>query len=98
MAQGQVGAGPDPVPPYRRIFHGFPIALDLKNLLLPAGGIDPTAQGWGVLPYHFYTPDRPLWKDYEAKNRTADWQPFKRDRARWNLLHHLAGPPLTEGH
>src|SRR3954467_1286705 len=96
MVEGPVGARPDPVPPYWKIFQGFRIALDLKKLLLAAGGIFVTALGWWVLSWLFYpgAASRPQWKDYEDQNNpTASWQRFKRDRSRWELLHRLAGDP-----
>src|SRR5207248_225804 len=41
-------------------------------------------------------PSKPDWPgDYRAKNPDNDpkaWADFKSDRARWNLLHRVAGP------
>ena len=91
MASGQPGHRSESGPSYRLIFTGFRVALDLKKLLLAGAGILLTALGWWILSAAFHSPTVPLWKDYEGQ--PAAWKNFKRDRARWNLLHHLAGSP-----
>lgn len=78
---------------WTKLFTAFRIALDLKKLLLAAGGLVATALGWWIFAAIFYsTAAMPQWKDYStAENKQEAWQTFKRDRSRWNLLHEMAG-------
>ncbi len=85
--------------PVAKIFTAFRVALDLKKLLLAAGGMLATAAGWWILATIFYGPTRiPEWKDYSPTENKSDesikaaFHNFKRDRTRWNLLHEMAGP------
>jgi hypothetical protein len=88
--------------PWTELFQGFRIALDLNKLLLAAAGIVVMAIGWWVLAYVFYYP-KPIFKDYsrvsdespEDRNNKA-WADYKRDLAKWTLMHKAAGPGPTE--
>jgi hypothetical protein len=75
------------------LFTAFRIALDLKKLLLAGGGLVGTAIGWWIFAALFYsTASMPQWDHYSAAtDKKEAWQTFKRDRARWNLLHEMAG-------
>jgi hypothetical protein len=81
---------------WTKLFSAFKVALDLKKLLLAAAGIVATWLGWWLLALVFYTDRVPEWRDYAVtgggdEQRIA-WDQFKQARARWNLLHEMAGP------
>jgi hypothetical protein len=92
--------------PWTQIFRGFWVAMDLKKLLLAAGGILVMTLGWWALAAICYNSrDMPVWataryaadryKDAAASSDvTAEqlaWRDFKQDRNHWNLLHEAAG-------
>jgi hypothetical protein len=82
--------------PWLELFRGFQIAFDFRKLLLAAGGIVCMAFGWWLLAVIFYSSSKPDWVE-KYKNKYGDdqakaWAEFKTDRARWNLLHRVAGP------
>jgi hypothetical protein len=87
--------------PFTRVFSAFRVALDPKKLLLAAAGILIMALGWFVLSWFFYalSGGPPMWSEYDPgleadKNlRVERWEDLKRARARWNLLHEMAGRP-----
>src|SRR5438132_4800764 len=75
--------------PWTQIFRGFWIALDHKKLLLAAAGIVVMALGWWFFSIVFYkTRHEPKWGGSEYTN---NWEDFKKDRERWNLLYEAAG-------
>lgn len=84
--------------PILKLFTAFRIALDLKKLALAGAGIFITSLGWWLLSWIFYSATPPQWKVYEKDypSQKQAWDAFKRDRARWNLLHELAGPPTND--
>lgn len=87
MAEENVAGHPAPKPSWTKLFTAFRVALDLKKLLLAAGGLVATFFGWAILAAIFYsTAEMPK---YGAHYGT--WQEFRRDRDRWNLLHEMAG-------
>src|SRR5687767_5052206 len=101
MADDPLAPKTEPYANWTKLFTAFRVALDLKKLLLAAGGIVATAIGWWLLGLIFYGASKmPEWKDYAPPetNKTAEtvkeaWDAFKVDRRRWNLLHEMAGPP-----
>ena len=75
--------------PWTQIFRGFWIALDHKKLLLAAAGIVVMALGWWFFSMVFYkTRHEPKWGGSEYTN---NWEDFRTDRKRWNLLYEAAG-------
>lgn len=93
MADDQLAGQSEPKASWTALFTAFRVALDLKKLLLAAGGIVATAVGWWVFAAIFYTEKAPDWKDYAAaENKDEAWQTFKRDRKRWDLMHEMAAP------
>jgi hypothetical protein len=78
---------------WTRLFSAFKVALDLKKLLLAAAGILVMAAGWWLFAAAFYTDRVPAWADYKTDGDNQEaWARFKHARARWNLLHEMAGP------
>src|SRR5205085_464890 len=85
--------------PWTKIFTAFKVALDVKKLLLAAGGILAMAAGWWLLAVIFYSMrSMPEAKDYvaSAADKEEGFKEFKVARKRWNLLYELAGPPTTD--
>lgn len=84
---------------WTKIFTAFKIALDMKKLVLAAAGIFCAFAGWWVLSVAFhYTRSFPVYNiDFKEKKDSsvlkAEWDYKKAQRASWNLLHELAGPP-----
>ncbi|MCI0681504.1 MAG: hypothetical protein L0Y71_05325 [Gemmataceae bacterium] len=83
---------------WTKLFTAFRIALDLKKLLLAAGGLVATAIGWWFFAWVAYSiASMPQWEQYSAaENKQEAWQTFKYDRGRWNLLHEMAGDKVTK--
>ncbi len=87
--------------PWTELFRGFQVALDPKKLLLAAAGIVVMAFGWWLLSVIFYAgrtePDwnSPAYQTGEG-NREAEWDRFKVDRRKWNLLVRAAAPGPQE--
>ena len=94
MADDQLAGPSEPKASWTKLFSAFRVALDLKKLLLAAGGMVATAAGWWVLAAIFYKAEAPDWlRDYaHLENKDEAWQDFKRDRKRWNLMHEMAAP------
>lgn len=97
MAEDHPGATAAPTASWTKLFTAFRVALDVKKLLLAAGGLVVTAIGWLLLAAIFYSPKAPEWKDYapaadkpEAKKEA--FTSFQLARKRWKLLHELAAP------
>ncbi len=89
MAEDNVAGHSGPKASWPKLFTAFRVALDLKKLLLAAGGIVATAVGWTVFGWMFYeTAEMPKWGPQYS---SSSWQDFRRDRDRWNLLHEMAG-------
>jgi len=89
MAEEHVAGESEPKWLWRwlKLFTAFRVALDLKKLLLAAGGLVATFFGWAVLGWVFYsTAEMPTFGAHYST-----WQEFRRDRDRWNLLHEMAG-------
>ncbi len=95
MADEHMGQRLESRAPWLRIFSAFKIALDIKNLLLAAGGLLVTALGWWVLAVAFYNgpfASMPRWSSFEnEKEPELAWERFKRARHSWNMLHEMAG-------
>ena len=87
--------------PWTKIFTAFKVALDLKKIVLAAAGIFLVFLGWWLLSVTFYSvrssaPYVIELKDKDKKDPEelkADWNRFKADRASFDLIHELAGPP-----
>lgn len=89
--------------PWTALFQAFRIALDPNKLVLAACGILAMALGWWLLALIF-SAAKPTWPDKypsadygkkddpEAVKKQLAWDRFKRDRARWNLLHEMRAP------
>jgi hypothetical protein len=79
--------------PWTELFRGFQVALDVNKLALAAIGILVMALGWWLLAVLFSTGagDRLSGPNDAAKTNAEQWNRFKRDRDRWNLLHETAG-------
>ena len=98
MAEDHPGATAAPTASWTKLFTAFRIALDIKKLLLAAGGLVATAIGWLFFAWLFYSDKAPEWKNYapapdklvEARNEA--FSSFQLARKRWRLLHELAGP------
>lgn len=97
MAEDHSGSPTAARASWTKLFTAFRVALDLKKLLLAAGGIVSTALGWWLLALIFYTSAQPQWKDYSVEaDKQQAWNAFKRDRNRWNLMHEMAGDPTAK--
>src|SRR5437762_3163720 len=102
MADDPIAQRKETKAPWTKIFTAFKVALDIKKLLLAAGGILSMAAGWWLLAVIFYNMRAmPQPADYLANAKTdADkdegWKDFKLARKRWNLLYELAGPASTD--
>src|SRR3954447_10925485 len=96
MAEDHLGPRPARPGTWTKLFTAFRVALDAKKLLLAAAGILAMALGWWVLALLFYTPrGLPVYEPDAGGDAAAQWAAFKARRAHWNLLHELAGPPVT---
>ena len=74
--------------PWTELFRGFQVALDPKKLLLAGAGLLAMALGWWLLAVIFYSArTEPKFGSGQYKN----WDQFKDDRAKWDLLHEAAG-------
>src|SRR5947209_2924820 len=102
MAEDPIAQRKETRAPWTKIFTAFKVALDVKKLLLAAGGILAMAAGWWLLAVIFYNMrSMPQPVDYlvNAKSdaeKDEGWKEFRLARKRWNLLYELAGPPSTD--
>src|SRR5579862_9283957 len=98
MAEDSLGQHKNTKPLWTKIFVGFKVALDIKKLLLAAGGILATSLGWWVLAVIFFNMrSLPQPVDYVGGDKSEEqnkvgWDEFKQARTRWNLLYEMAGP------
>jgi hypothetical protein len=98
MAEEHPGASVAPTASWTKLFAAFRVALDVKKMLLAAGGLVVTAFGWLVLAAIFYSPKAPEWKDYApapdkpAAAKQEAFSSFQLASKRWRLLHELAAP------
>ncbi len=89
--------------PWFELFRAFQVALDPKKLVLAAAGILVMAFWWWIWSVIFYAAvgkgKEPRWADYknnEQQTVQENWDKFKADRRRWNLLYETAGTPAAD--
>src|SRR5437879_6342230 len=90
--------------PWTVLFQGFRVALDPNKLLLAAAGILLMAFGWWLLSVIFHydkpKPDDPDYQNVKVEGdqnpKVVGWDNFKKDLARWHVMHHTAGKPFAD--